>query len=97
MARIDCHPSIAAEITIRLNEDEAAALDALVGYGVEEFLKVFYEKLGRAYLGPHENGLRSLFVSVRTGDASVASFLKAARDARQLFNGVRCKAVLNGR
>lgn len=78
MATIDCRSTIQAHITLRLNEDEAAALDALVGYGVESFLKVFYEHMGRAYLQPHEKGLRSLFDSVRGGDASVASFLGLA-------------------
>lgn len=52
-------------IYLKLTESEARAFDALVGYGHKEFLKVFYEHLGRAYMEPHELGLVSLFESVR--------------------------------
>lgn len=85
MAVIDCKPTIMANITIRLTEPEAAALDAIVGYGADEFLKVFYEHLGKGYLAPHESGLRSLFDSVRAGDASVQLFLRKAKEAREIF------------
>lgn len=59
---------IAIEFTtnILINEDEARALEALVGYGVDNFLKTFYEKLGKAYLQPHEQGIRSFFKAVGT-------------------------------
>ena len=87
MAKIACRSEIKANITLQLSEDEAAALDALVGYGVEPFLKVFYEHMGRAYLEPHEQGLRTLFESVRTGDASVGYFLRCAKEAREVFTG----------
>lgn len=89
MAKIDCRPNISAFITLRLSEAEAAALDAIVGYGVDPFLKVFYEQLGKSYLQDHEAGLRSLFESVRTGEASVQSFLNKAKDARAVFEGVK--------
>jgi hypothetical protein len=49
-----------------LTESEARALDGLSGYGTDAFLKVFYEHMGKAYLQPHEEGLRSLFDRVRT-------------------------------
>lgn len=87
MAKINGVPNISARITIELSEAEAAALDALVGYGVDSFLDVFYTKLGRAYLQPHEHGLRSLFTSVRNGEASVALFLQRIKDARKVFEG----------
>ncbi len=77
------------EVTIRLTEAEAGALDALAGYSVDEFLKVFYEKMGRAYLEPYEAGLRTLFDSVRSGSASVRSLLERAQQARQVFTGER--------
>lgn len=86
MARIGCKPTISARITIELSEDEAYALDAIVGYGADSFLKVFYEHMGEHYLKPHEAGLRSLFESVRTGDARVMGFLNAASEARKLFS-----------
>jgi len=50
---------------VKVNEAELRALDALVGYGVKPFLAVFYEKMGRHYLEPHEAGLRSLFETIR--------------------------------
>ena len=86
MAKIGCNPSISATITLELSEAEAAALDALVGYGVEPFLAAFYEKMGRSYLEPYEKGLRSLFESIRGGDASVATFLTRAKEAREIFH-----------
>lgn len=72
------------EVTLRaaieLDEHELGALDALVGYGVDPFLKVFYEKLGKAYMQPHEAGLRSLFEKIR---AEVPSALRKVHDARK--------------
>lgn len=50
---------------IDLSEVEVRALDALVGYGDDAFLKVFKEKLGSVYIRDHEKGLRSFFTSVR--------------------------------
>lgn len=85
MAKVDCRPTIQALITIQMSEDEAAALDALAGYGVDAFLKVFYEHLGQAYLKPHERGLRSLFESVQRGNAGVRLFLGRAKAAREVF------------
>ncbi|QCG94287.1 hypothetical protein E6C67_08345 [Azospirillum sp. TSA2s] len=67
-----------------LSEDEAAALDALAGYGTDAFLKVFYKEMGEAYLRPHEAGLRSLFASVRS---HVPTVLERARTARKAFAG----------
>ena len=55
---------IETEITFKINEAELRALDALVGYGYKSFLKVFYEKMGKAYLEPHANGLKTFFDSV---------------------------------
>lgn len=64
-------PTVTVTATLTLDLAEIAALDALAGYGTDEFLKVFYAKLGEAYLKPHEAGLRSLFDTIR-GDASRA-------------------------
>lgn len=51
--------------TINLNESEIRALDALVGYGDDTFLKAFKEKLGESYIRNHEAGLKSFFAAVR--------------------------------
>ena len=87
MAKLEGKAEIAVSISITLSEAEMGALDALAGYGTDEFLKVFYEKMGRSYLEPYEKGLRSLFDAVRNGPCNVGSVLNRARDARKAFNG----------
>lgn len=52
-------------VFIKLTEGEARALDALAGYGSNQFLKVFYEHLGKHYMQPYEKDLISLFESIR--------------------------------
>ncbi len=58
-------PEVLSNITLHLTEEEARALDALFGYSIESFLKVFYEHLGRHYLEPYEKGLRSVSETCR--------------------------------
>lgn len=89
MATIGCKPQISATIVLHLTEAEAHALDALVGYGFKTFIEVFYKHLGKSYLEPYEAGLRSLFESVRNGEASVSYFLRKAEEARAVFDGRR--------
>lgn len=72
---------VEATAVLELNEDEIGAIDALIGYGVESFLKVFYEKLGKAYMEPHEAGLRSFFEGVQ----GAGSIVKRAADARKVL------------
>ena len=55
--------------TLELTEQEMLALDGMMGYGVDDLLKVFYQYLGKHYLQPHEGGVRSLFKKVRSFDA----------------------------
>lgn len=54
-----------AEITIILSEIEARALYGIFVYDVNIFLKVFYEKMGTAYVKPYEEGVRSLHERIR--------------------------------
>lgn len=75
-------PAVTLTATFTLDEQEIAALDALAGYGVDAFLGVFYEKLGEAYLKPHEVGLRRLLEGVRK---TAGPALKAAADARKIL------------
>lgn len=51
------------EAVVHLTEPEMRALDALVSYGIEPFLKTFKTELGSGLLG-HEDGIRVLFESV---------------------------------
>lgn len=48
-------------VPMELSENELRALDALVGYGFDPFMKCFYEHMGKAYLEPFEGDLRELF------------------------------------
>ncbi len=57
--------AVSFDSVLHLSEVEMRALDALVGYGTDEFIKAFYEKLGQAYMRDHEQGLRSLFEGIR--------------------------------
>ena len=71
-------------VDISLSESEARALDALVGYGDDAFIKKFYETLGIAYMGPHEAGLRSLFKRLRE---DMPPQLRRIDQARGVWNG----------
>lgn len=80
------NPTVAMELTFRISLEEARALDALTGYDFDVFLGVFYEKIGKAYLQPHEAGLRSLFSGIRR---DVPPLLSRADDAQRAINGVK--------
>ena len=71
---------VSLELKLTLNEEQARALDALAGYSTQAFLTTFYEKLGRAYLEPHEGGLRSLFGAI---NRDVPAALKRVDEARK--------------
>lgn len=86
MAEIIQKPKVEVSATMQFSEAELRALDALVGYGSDAFLKVFYEKMGKHYMQPHEAGLRSLFESVRQ---VVPGILSRTDDARRVFTGER--------
>lgn len=80
--------SFGAEIT--LNETEIRALDALVGYGDDAFLKHFKEKLGEAYIRKHEAGLKSFFGAVRRDVLPALSDIDQAR--RDLVLAIEARA-----
>lgn len=69
------------EVTLTINESEARALDALVGYGFKGFIEVFYKHMGQAYMRPHEKGLESFFDSVQSGVVPQLQRIDKARDA----------------
>lgn len=84
---IEC-PTLELKIVLELTEDEAMALDALAGYGTDSFLQTFYELMGRAYLEPHEAGLRSLFTAVRE---VIPNYRNRAQEARKIFDGKKIR------
>lgn len=83
MARLTTEPKLEARATIQFEESELRALDALIGYGTDPFLKVFYKHMGSSYMKPHEAGLRQLF---KTLGGSVGEALRKVDDARKLLN-----------
>jgi hypothetical protein len=72
---------VEARAVITLEESEILALDALAWYGVDAFLRVFYKELGKAYMGPHENGLRTLFEAV----SGCSSLVYEAAECREFL------------
>ncbi|EBA18365.1 hypothetical protein RSK20926_11619 [Roseobacter sp. SK209-2-6] len=82
MAEFKTTTVVEAKAVITFNESELRALDAMTGYGADAFLEVFYEKLGKSYMQPHEQGLRSLFKTIRT---PVAQALRDADQARKVL------------
>ena len=81
MATIVQRPQVGVKAVMEFNEQELRALDALVGYGADGFLEVFYAKLGKAYMQPREKGLRELFESVRQTVPGILHRVDAARKA----------------
>jgi hypothetical protein len=84
MATYTPRANVELSVTLTLNEAEAKAIDALVGYGVDGFLKVFKAQLGEAYMRGNEDGLKSFFESSRH---SLPGLLRRAEDARLVFRG----------
>ena len=83
MAQVKPTSTIELEITLKISEVEARALEAMVGYGPDEFMKVFYDDLGKHYLGPHEHGMREFF---KTVNANIHTPLARINKARKAFN-----------
>ena len=74
---------VSAEIILKLSEGEARALYNIVGYGHKPFTDWFYRQLGKHYLKPHEEGLISLFETIK---AELPQHLSRIDKARKAFN-----------
>lgn len=74
------------KVVLTLSVEEAQALDALVGYGgeafVNTFLPVFYKELGKHYMQPYEQGLKTLFDNIRS---NIPQALHRIETAKKLF------------
>ncbi len=66
MAKAIATPTLDLNVRFEINLVEARALDGLAGYGDDAFIKVFYEKLGKAYMQEHEQGLREFLKTIRS-------------------------------
>lgn len=86
MAKLIAAPMADLKVQLELNYHEVAALEALAGYGFENFVKVFYEHLGKCYLKPHEQGLKTLFETVRQ---DLPSIINKFQNAKEVFIGTK--------
>ena len=84
MATVNLKAKLDVQVQFVVNEVEARALVDLGGYGVDQFIKAFYELLGRAYMEKHEDGLRSFLHSVNDFMPQILYRIDAAKKA---FNG----------
>lgn len=75
--------TITYEVTLTISECAGRALDALVGYGDDAFIKHFKENLGESYLENHEKGLKEFFSTIR---AEVIPQLRKVTELRKQAN-----------
>lgn len=61
---IKLEAQVTTTVTIKLSESEARALQAIAGYGVDNFVNEFYKTMGEHYLKPHVEGLKTLLKGV---------------------------------
>jgi len=83
MATISQQPKVELKVTFQITEAEARAIDGLVGYDFDGFVKAFYTQLGESYLKPHEAGLRTFFESIRNEMPAILDRTDKARKAFQ--------------
>ena len=88
MSRLLQRPTVEVNVVITLTESEIRALEALAGYGDKSFLDTFYKYMGRHYLQPHEDGIKSLFNVVRSDLAPILARAAAAKQAFALKDPV---------
>lgn len=81
MATVTGTPKLELEITLKISEGELQALNALVGYGNDAFIKTFYEKLGKVYMREHEGHMRSFMDGIRKQAPAILHNVEAARKA----------------
>ena len=80
MSDIKINTSVSITASIALTEGQLRGLDALAGYGADNFFKAFYVKLGKAYMQPFERDMRELFSLIRE---QVPPALAGIEDARK--------------
>lgn len=81
MAKLEQRPTVTCEITLRLTEEEARFLDAVVGYGWASFIKAFKVHLGSTYIEGHEQDGEEFFDAVRREIPPILKRVDAARKA----------------
>ncbi len=79
--------SISAKVYMTLTEEEARALLGITAYGSDQFIKYFFEHLGKFSLEDHTEGLKSLFESI----GPIEHELKKIDKAREEFKKTQGK------
>jgi hypothetical protein len=76
-------PRVTAEAVMTLDQEELRALEALVCYGIEPLLALFYKHMGSVYLKPHEAGLRSFLKTAHQASEGVRAVDQAQSDLNE--------------
>ena len=63
--KVKSEVKIDIKISVELTLSEARALNQIASYNVNDFLKLFYQHLGKSYLHPHEAGVIQLFETAK--------------------------------
>lgn len=79
------------KVLLELDEEEVRALDGIFGYDVNRFLEVFYEKMGRAYVEPHEAAVRRLHDHIRGLMAGPLAQVRDLQDRMRQIQTVQTK------
>lgn len=82
--KTEVNTRILFHVKCELEENELRALDALVGYGFESFVKCFYEHMGKAYLEPYEKDLKALFDKVQSLRPEIAKIEEMRKSLKTL-------------
>jgi len=82
MEKVRSTSNLTVGVILSLTEVEARALQAITVYGAKEFLNTFYDKLGKAYLQPFEEGVKSLFETI---NEELPRHLNRADKARDIW------------
>lgn len=71
-------------IFLELTEGEAGALDAICGYGPDEFLKWFKRNLGKHYIEKYEGHVKSLFEKARKLEYAIHQAKEARKQIHEI-------------
>lgn len=63
--KINTQLTLEFKFTLELNLEEAKALHQMTVYGAKAFLEGYYKQLGKSYMQPHENGIISMFNTIK--------------------------------
>lgn len=89
-------PELNMRVTFEIDEREARFLDALVGYGGKELIRVVKEHLGEYYLKPYEKDGERFCETARRELGHVLGQFDKAREAFAIRSGVAPSSERSG-